>query len=116
STLAICLVVGALITPHTRPTRLANSGADGARTAHTRYDGKTLFRGFYFGRGPVTALFPEYYRNIPASNDKEVEVQERYVSEIDRALPTFFATFQKQLYSANQVKVSAAFKDASAVL
>src|SRR2546430_10855531 len=79
---------------------------------HERYDGKTLFRGFFFGTGPVAKVFPELYKNVketPESAKKE----DAWMEKINKLDPAFFQRFGEIMYSGKRIAVERALEEGS---
>jgi len=79
---------------------------------HERYDGKTLFRGFFFGAGPVGKVFPELFKNVketPESAKKE----EAWMEKINKSDPAFFQRFGEMMYSGKRIAVERALEEGS---
>ena len=117
---AVAIVTAIALLVYTTRPQIAS-----ADTAHlkatTQYNGETLFRGLYFGEGPVASHFPEIW-HAPQVEQRlsSVEGSEEWVSTKDQAVawvrnsdPTFFQRFEQDVQSGDHIKVSRAYKEGS---
>ena len=89
----------------------------------SHFDGVTVFRGIYFGNGPVARLLPEIWdapsvRHIrPAlTSPKTLAVEAQLIHRLQQRDPRFFDRFASQLQSGNPVMVSAGLHEANSTL
>lgn len=84
--------------------------------ATSGYSGETLFRGVFFGQGPVATevadLFPglvEAVEALPdAERDRLAELRSRTIGHIRTAHPGFFRTFAQQMQSGDHLVIDSA--------
>jgi SdpC family antimicrobial peptide len=82
-----------------------------------RYSGEDIFRGVFFGDGPLAGTFPEIwdspmlaaYRNKQA-HTQSLSLRDRYTQNTIAALrttdPQFFITFADAMQSGNRLRIS----------
>jgi SdpC family antimicrobial peptide len=80
--------------------------------SHHSYDGRTLFRGLFFGSGPVADLFPEVYGRATLKQQVSMK-QNDWLDKIDSADPTFFRRFEENINSHERLLVRQALKNGS---
>ncbi|MBK8868493.1 MAG: hypothetical protein IPN45_10635 [Actinomycetales bacterium] len=78
--------------------------------AHAR--GVEIFRGLFFGIGPVASSFPELTRGSGSESAALTTLADTVVTAVNRANPGFFATFAAAMTSGKRVQVSKALVDA----
>jgi SdpC family antimicrobial peptide len=81
-----------------------------------RFDGKTLFRCFYFGSGPVATRFPELDLLTPETTPENKATEDRLMGKIESKDALFYARFEQHLYSRNHVRISRALEEGSEIL
>jgi SdpC family antimicrobial peptide len=79
-----------------------------------RYDGETLFRGIYFGAGPVARAMPEL--GSPKVNAALKPHQDGLIAFIRDNAPGFFARFAEDAQSGNAARLDRALSSASRLL
>lgn len=111
--LALVLAMVTVLSSIVGTARLANASPTSTSAQHTRYSGKILFKGLYFGRGPVAKLFPEYYKEFPKANSKAISLENSLMRKIGSDDPSFFRTFHREIYSGSRVEVQQALTTGS---
>lgn len=104
----VLAIVAAAVPSLARGTSATESG----RT----YSGETLFRGIFFGQGPVARevadLFPGLEQAIASLPDSEkaelAEFRDRIIGHIRAAHPEFFPSFGRQVQSGDHLVIDAA--------
>lgn len=102
--LAVAMLATAMIS--------VESKANAASTS-VHYDGKTLFEGFFFGRGPVAKLFGSYYKGMPKPTAEAIATQDAWTQQIAQKDPSFFQEFANDMYSGDRARVAEAFEAAN---
>ncbi len=79
------------------------------------YDGETIFRGLYFGQGPVAQKFPEIWKQerylerkrlLTEKDEKQIsEIQNKIVARLREEDKDFFDHFGKTLQSGDHVAI-----------
>ena len=87
--------------------------------AGTRFDGETMFRGLFFGHGPVAKYFPEIWdradvRRAMAQADMSAatELENRILAEVRSKDAAFLDRFATEMQSGDHLRVRAALDDA----
>src|SRR5215471_2582610 len=78
------------------------------RTSATPYDGQTLFRGLFFGSGPVAAKVPTVTKVAPYFPAEYKSVESQVIKYLQTRDPTFFDRFAKDIQSGDRVRIAAA--------
>jgi SdpC family antimicrobial peptide len=91
----------------------------------TRYDGETIFRGLYFGRGPVAELFPEIWKQerflerkkllTPEEERRIAEIQDKIIARIREKDNGFFDRFQRAMQSSDHLTIQKNLDEATAL-
>ena len=102
-------------------------GPTAAKMPH--FSGPEVFRGLFFGTGPVADLFPEVWDDVRASleanrSPEEVEALRSQVAELESRVirwieaqdSKFFATFGEHVQSGDHVRIEEALDAGAAVL
>lgn len=80
-------------------------------------DGETIFRGIFFGKGPVAELFPELWSHSPRLEPDEAaklaELENRIVERMKSLDPSFFDRFRKAMTSGNHLRIDDGLKEAA---
>ena len=92
------------------PSAAASRGVGAVRVERQAWDGETLFRGLFFGEGPVAQLFPEVWKPIQAKagyqKDPRVrEIEDRIIAYIRQNEPLFFDRFQRAMTSGDHLTI-----------
>jgi SdpC family antimicrobial peptide len=85
------------------------------RNAGTPYDGETLFRGLFFGSGPVAAKIPTVGKVAPYFPSDYRNLENQIIKNIQGKDPGFFDRFAKEIQSGDRVRIAAAIKSANQV-
>ncbi len=88
------------------------------------YDAETIFRGLFFGVGPVASLFPEIWEDAalaPAiakmrAMPETPALIDGIIARVDANDPELLARFASDVQSGDHVRVSKALEDAGAAL
>jgi hypothetical protein len=78
------------------------------------YDGETLYRGLFFGSGPVAATIPTIRRIAPYLPAEYRRLEDPVVRYVRSAHPLFFRQFQTEIESGDHVRVRAMLTRAQA--
>jgi cannibalism toxin, SdpC family len=104
---------------------LLSTGVAWGQTTGTHYRGETVFRGLFFGTGPIAKKFPEIWEdpmllhyNEALNNKPELvrklnELRNKLVKRIAKKDPDFFQRFGEDIQSGDHLIVQAAVEDAS---
>lgn len=74
------------------------------------YSGATIFRGLFFGQGPVAKIFTDLPARPARANDRGTDA---FVSLIEHKDPQFFGRFGKAMQSGDPVRIDRALRAAS---
>ena len=79
------------------------------------YDGETIFRGLFFGVGPVADVLPELWQNpdVDQAREQLESAASRVIAQIRREDDTYFGRFQAELQSRDRLRISRALEAAS---
>lgn len=90
-------------------------GSPQSAQEHRRYDGETVFRGLYFGEGPVAEMFPELWKQERyvatkkqlTSDDehKLAELQNKLIARIREQDKSFFDHFGETMQSGDHLAI-----------
>ncbi|WP_170957112.1 sporulation delaying protein family toxin [Bacillus pseudomycoides] len=86
---------------------------------HQQYDGETIYRGVFFGEGPVAKLFPEIWSEEAtkqantAEGKKAAELLAKKINELD---PNYFNELQAAVSSGDNIKIQEAFNKGGELL
>jgi SdpC family antimicrobial peptide len=107
------------------PTNALGSTPQAAQEHH-RYDGETIFRGLYFGQGPVAELFPELWKQERylatkkqlTSKDEQrlTEVQNKIVARLRDQDKGFFDRFGKTMQSGDHLAIQKSLEETGKLL
>ncbi|MGB0035103.1 MAG: hypothetical protein WBP79_06485 [Candidatus Acidiferrales bacterium] len=102
---------------------LGNSGQAAEKAA--RYDGETVFRGLYFGQGPVAQKLPEIWKQeryierrkqlSPADERRINEIQDKIVADIKANHKEFLEHFGRVLQSGDHVAIQKELNEATSL-
>lgn len=81
-----------------------------------RYDGETLFRGIYFGKGPVAEALPGLGAQKTTAALASPEQQEHVVAFVQNSNPTFFTSFAADVQSGNAARLERSLASASELI
>lgn len=109
--LSVALVSGGLV------------AADPGHHSRGKYEGEAVFRGLFFGSGPVAEAFPELWRNPrraalhslrshPEHAAALASVETTIVGRINKDSPDFWSRFGADMQSGNHLRIDASLKDA----
>jgi SdpC family antimicrobial peptide len=87
-------------------------------------DGKTIFRGLFFGDAPVGQMLPEIWSRVsiedPSWTDEQrqalASLKQELIAEMERADPTFFERFRVATTSGDHVRIKRALAEGGAHL
>jgi SdpC family antimicrobial peptide len=71
-----------------------------------RHDGATLFRGLFFGTGPIAAQIPTIRKVAPHLPVEYRQLEDQVVRHLQTQDPNFFPQFAKELQSGDHVRVA----------
>lgn len=92
-----------ILTPTPVSARTTNAPTANAPSRSTP-DGEAIYRGLFFGEGPVAALFPELASRIVVT-PQMTAARNRLVARIAAHDPRFFGHFAKLVTSGNPLRV-----------
>ncbi|MGI6187052.1 MULTISPECIES: sporulation delaying protein family toxin [Bacillales] len=98
---------------------LVSVNAYATQPSKVKYDGETLFRGIIFGQGPVAHLFPEIWTKdlLSKVNQKETkQVIDHLVARMKAKSPSYFAEFERAVYSGDHLKINKAIDKGGQIL
>lgn len=107
--LSIVMVCG-ILTPTTASAQ-TNTTVAASASSRNAHDGEALYRGLFFGEGPVATLFPELTTDVVVSQQMAA-ARSRLVSRIGTDDPAFFTRFAKLINSGNPLRVRQGLLDA----
>jgi SdpC family antimicrobial peptide len=107
------LVVGLTVPPGLAFGNPATQAAQ--QPAGSKYDGEAIFRGLYFGQGPVADLFPELWKQQRYLDRKKLltqederrmgEIREKIIAGLKAKDRAFFDTFASTLRSGDHLAI-----------
>ena len=103
----VALVVGGVAVA--APASAAPS-VSSASVSHVTYDASTVFRGVFFGHGPVAALFPRYFQGVPAVTQVSTVAENMVMVEVERRSSGLIDRFYQAVRSGSHVRTKNAMK------
>ena len=102
-------------------TLMGVAASDLHAATHAPYDGPTLFRGLFFGSGPVGRLFPDIwdaarYRGYDAEQPGVMAFQASLTERLAARDATFFARFADDVQSGDRVRIASALEEAGRLM
>ena len=104
----------------------ALGGAPQAAQEHRRYDGETIFRGLYFGQGPVAEMFPELWKQERYLETKKqltsgdehrlTELQNKMVGRLRDLDKGFFDRFGETMQSGDHLAIQKSLEETGKLL
>ncbi|MBZ3766589.1 hypothetical protein COJ91_00070 [Bacillus thuringiensis] len=89
-----------------------NKAAVTTESKQQQYDGETIYRGLFFGEGPVAKLFPEIWSEDltkQANTTEAKKVSEFLTEKINEVDPNYFNELKAAVYSGDNIKIQEAF-------
>ena len=118
------LLVGLIALPPATVSQAAPAQT-GEQRPVSSYDGEAIFRGLYFGQGPVADLFPEIWKQqryldrkkllTPEDERRMEEVRERIITSLREKDKAFFDRLATTLKGGNHLAIQKALGEATEV-
>ena len=108
------LLLGAALLASAAGAAACTAGADAPTASPAAHDGEAVFRGLFYGEGPVAARLPELTRGAPRrlETPQAARVREGVLARLRAQDPAFLDRFAAAVQSGSHLRVARALDEA----